>query len=203
MTMTQDMQCQDGKQHQRGFTIQNILGCRVVFGQVPAREFATLVHGFSHNAVMDIELADRLGATFVLGEPAALDDLRQLDLPISEKRLAECKAAKARGLDALALWLRNGERGESSNAMAKRIFGLPTDASNKHPYDPADLRRCLGLLDATQAHDQVHLMSDVSPEWATLVSSWDELRDSLMEELANGRSAPKTYALMHDLLKGY
>ncbi len=201
--MTPDTLCLDGNQPQRGYTIQNILGCRVVFGSVPAREFSTIVHGFSHNAVMDIDLADRLGATFVLGEPAALDDLRQLELPISEKRLTECKAAKARGLDALALWLRNGERGESSNAMAKRIFGLPTDASNQHPYDPADLRRCLGLLDATHAHDHVHLMRDVSPAWATLVSSWDKLRDSLMEELANGKSAPKTYALMHELLKSH
>lgn len=172
-----------------GFIIKNICGCRIVFGQVPASEFSMLTHGFSKKAKMDINIADKIGALFVIGEPDDLEELRQMDLPVSEKRQADYQAASQLGLPKVASWLRDGERGASSNAMCKRIFGIPADAGANHPHDPADLRRCLMFLDATDAHDKVALMSGVSGEWQHLVSRWDELVVLFEEEVAGDMAA--------------
>lgn len=185
-----------------GFTIKNICACRIVCGSVPMSEVAMLTHGFSKKALMDIDLANRIGATFVIGEPDDLEALRQMDLPVSDERRSESHAAAENGLEKVAAWLANGERGSSSNAMCKRIFGIPESAGKSHPYDPADLRRCLLFLDATDAHDKVSFMLDVSEEWGRLVPRWDELVALFKKEYAKGKSAPRTYALMKEILKG-
>lgn len=47
-------------------------------------------------------------------------------------------------------WLRTGERGLSSEAIAEQMSGLPVGQGygfSNHPSDPADLRRCRLLLD--------------------------------------------------------
>jgi hypothetical protein len=178
-----------------GFTIKTTCGCRIVFGEIPASQFAMLTHGFSKNALMATDIADRIGAVCVIGEPADLDELRKLDLPVSEKRHRDYLAAHKLGLNDVAMWLRTGERGLSSNAMCKRIFGVPADADSSHPRDPDDLRRCLLFLDAAKAHDKVSMMADVSPEWGHLVSKWNVIVETFRAE-AGGRSAPKTYALL-------
>ena len=192
---------QAGVGHQAGFTIKNICGCRLVFGQMPMSEVGMLTHGFSKKALMATDIADRIGALFVIGEPDDLEELRSMDLPVSEKRQADYQAASQLGLPKVASWLRDGERGASSNAMCKRIFGIPVDAGSDYPHDPDDLRRCLLFLDATDAHDKVDLMSGVSDEWQRLVSRWDELVVLFEEEVAGGsKSAPATYALMKEVL---
>lgn len=178
------------------FTIKVIERCRIVFGQIPVSEIAMLSHGFSKKALIALDIADRIGASLVIGEPNDLDKLRQADLPVSEKRQADYVAANGLGLPQVALWLRNGSRGASSNAMCKRMFGLPTDGRTDHPHDPSDLMRCLQFLDETQAHAKLAMMADVSPEWASLVVRWDGLVAMLREELAVGTSAPKTLAAM-------
>lgn len=184
-----------------GFTIKNICGCRIVYGPVPMSEVAMLTHGFGEKALMDMDLASRIGATLVIGEPDDLEDLRQMDLPISDERRGDSHAASLIGLDKVASWLADGERGRSSNAMCKRIFGIPKNADNSHPYDAADLRRCLLFLDATDARDKVSLMSGVSEQWGHLVARWDELTAIFESEYATGNRAPQTYALMKEILK--
>lgn len=184
-----------------GYTIKSIYGCRIVFGSVPMADFAMLSHGFSKKALVAADIADRIGATLVIGEPADLDELRKLDLQVSEKRQRDCAQAVRLGLHDVAMWLRTGERGASSNAMCKRIFAIPDDAGADHPYDPDDLRRCLQFLCATDAHDKVSLMADVSPEWGRLVSNWTEITAAFEAESANGKQAPKTYALIKDAIK--
>lgn len=181
-----------------GFTVKLVHGCRIVFGAVPASEFAMLTHGFSRKALMATDIADRIGASFVIGEPGDLEELRKLDLPVSEKRHADYLAAHQRGLYDVAMWLRIGERGSSSNAMCKRLFGVPADAGTSHPHDPDELRRCLLFLDAAQAHDRVSDMADVSPEWRRLVGSWTEIVAAFRFEMSAGKQAPKTYALMRE-----
>jgi hypothetical protein len=188
------MQLGIGPDH--GFTVKTMGGCRLVFGPVPASEFAMLTHGFSKKALMATDIADLIGASFVIGEPADLDDLRKQDLPVSEKRHSDYLAAHAIGLDKVAMWLRKGERGRSSDAMCKRLFGVPASAGTEHPHDPDDLHRCMLFVDAAEAHDQVPLMADVSPAWRKLVATWDQLVQVLREEMKTGTSAPKTYALM-------
>lgn len=183
-----------------GFTIKTICGCRVVYGAVPISEFQMLSHGFSKKALMAMDIADLIGATYVIGEPAALDELRKLDLPVSAKRHADYLAAANRGLNAVAMWLRRGERGLSSNALCKAIFGVPSNAGTEHPYDPDDLRRCMQFLEASGAHDQLQKMAGVSLEWSRLVSRWADLTALFARETATGKKAPKTYALMQELL---
>lgn len=185
-----------------GFTIKNICGCRIIFGQVPASEIGMLTHGMSKKALMDTDIANKIGALFVIGEPDDLEELRKMDLPVSQERHADYLDASRLGLHKVASWLRTGERGLSSNAMCKRIFGIPRAADSDYPHDPGDLRRCLLFLDATEAHDKVHLMSDVSEVWQRLVPRWDELIATLKAEMAEGKSAPKTYSLMKAIRSG-
>lgn len=190
-----------GNGEQSRFTVQNICGCRIVYGSIPASEMGMLTHGFSKNALMAVDIADRIGAVFVIGEPDDLEELRQMNLPISDKRRADHLAASQLDLPKVASWLADGERGASSNAMCKRIFGIPASAGADHPHDPADLRRCLLFLDATEAHDKISLMSDVSEQWGRLVARWGELVPVFREEFAAGKSAPRTYAMMKEILR--
>ncbi len=199
--MSGDIKLQAGA-HFSGFEIRNVGGCRLVFGPVPLREIGMLMHGFSDKAVMATDIADLIGAAFVIGEPDDIKRLREMDLPVSEKRHADYLAAAEMGLHRVAAWLRRGQRGASSNAMCKRIFGVPVDAGVSHPHDPDDLRRCLLFLDAAEAHDKVALMADVSPQWASLAGRWADLVALFREEVAAGSSAPKTYELMKELLNG-
>lgn len=200
--MSDGFAMQLGSGQNAGFTIKNVCGCRIVFGQVPASEIGMLTHGFSKKALMATDIADKIGALFVIGEPADLEELRKMKLPISEKRHADSLEASRLGLTKVASWLRDGERGLSSNAMCKQIFGVPVGAGVNHPHDPADLRRCLAFLDATEAHDKVSLMADASEEWTRLVCRWDELLAVFRKEMAEGKSAPKTYSLMEAILGG-
>lgn len=184
-----------------GFTIKSLGGCRIVFGTVPVSDFGMLTAGFSDKAQIAIDLADLMGATLVIGEPADLDALRKRDLPVSAKRQGDASVADARGLPKVAAWLRTGSRGSSSNAMCKRLFGVPENGGTEHPHDPSDLLRCVQFLDATEAHDRLHLMSGVSPQWDFLVWRWSEITNLLAEEMETGNSAPKTYAAMNALLR--
>lgn len=182
-----------------GFIIKSICGCRIVYGSVPISEFSMLTHGFSKKALMAADIADRIGAKLVIGEPDDLEALRKLDLPVSEKRHRDYQIAIQMGLPDVAMWLRTGERGASSNAMCKRIFNIPLDAGNDHPHDPDDLRRCLLFLDASRAHDKVQTMSGVSPEWDRLVPVWDQLVSTFNEEMRAGGTAQMTYKLLQQI----
>jgi hypothetical protein len=184
-----------------GFTVKSISGCRLVFGSVPLSDLGMITHGFGKKALMDVDLADLIGATYVIGMSADLEKLRRLDLPVSAKRHRDYLAAEGRGLNAVATWLRTGERGKSSNAMCQRIFELPLEADSSHPHDPADLRRCLQMLDATNAHDRVPMVADLSPEWGRLVGAWDRLVAVFSEERHASTSAPLTYQMMQELLR--
>ena len=179
-----------------GFTVRALAGCRIVYGLIPLSEFVMLKQGFSQNALIDPDLADRIGATCVIGEPPDLDALRGLDLPVSAKRMGDARSAQQMGLDDVARWLRTGERGASSNAMCKRLFGVPADAGTSHPRDPDDLRRCLLFLDSVHAHDRVPMMAGVSAEWDRLVAAWGRIAGTFYQEMKDGKSAPRTRALM-------
>ncbi|TXG96117.1 MAG: hypothetical protein E6R08_10110 [Nevskiaceae bacterium] len=76
-------------------------------------------------------------------------------------------------------WLATGNRGRSSEAMCRAIFGVPVDGDGsgwRHPLDADDFRRCLGFLKAVpEARKQLVLIADKSPTWASLVEHWGEL----------------------------
>jgi hypothetical protein len=160
-----------------------------------------LAHGFSKRALMDMDIADRIGATLVIGEPQALAALKKLSLPLSPERTAAAAAAEHQGLTPLAEWFRSGEHGRSSKAMAKRIFGLPRNAGEDTPRDASDLRRCLQFVEATQCADRVELMRDVSPQWNRLASGWADLTARFNADARQGVGFAQTEALLEQLLR--
>lgn len=105
-------------------------------------------------------------------------------------------------------WLAHGEVGFSSKAMAMWLaFDTVPREPHCHPHDPSDFDRCLKLLDAAPwLRENLHKMARLGHEWAALVSRWDEIEASHLDEVGLGwtkaRSAPKTYALMREIIDG-
>lgn len=106
-------------------------------------------------------------------------------------------------------WLANGEVGVSSKSMAMWLaFGKRTGGPfGSHPSDPSDMERCLKLLTAAPGlRKSLAKMAGLSKEWAALVARWDEIEAMLMDEIGLGwtkaKRAPKTYALMQEVING-
>lgn len=104
--------------------------------------------------------------------------------------------------DSAIEWLRNGERGSSSETIFYCLTQLPIKRwSSTYPSDPDDLRRCRLLLDTVpEFRARLGEMAQVSQQWAALVAHWDELC-ALMDEEAPSGQCPKTYARMIQLRK--
>lgn len=110
-------------------------------------------------------------------------------------------------ITSLTMWLAIGERGLSSEAIALTTLGLrPSGRRASWPLDPADLRRCLLLLEAVPETRQKGLLvlAGRCPRWAALVKAWDRLSETLRSELGEALpsrgSAPRTYGLMREVL---
>lgn len=107
-------------------------------------------------------------------------------------------------------WLARGERGISSEAIVTHCLGVDCTKRHvwwsNHPLDPADLRRCLLLLDTVpEARAELHRIASVSRAWRSLYENWDELESLLREEIGEDLpfrnwSAPRTYSRMRELL---
>jgi hypothetical protein len=109
-------------------------------------------------------------------------------------------------------WLRFGERGISSEAIASRLSGIPIAGDlNKgwnYPHDAGDFRRCELLLRAVpEAREHLHLMAEEGPEWAALVAAWGELVELLESEVPDAFAARHrggrtrgTYERMREIL---
>ncbi len=110
-------------------------------------------------------------------------------------------------ITSITMWLAVGERGLSSEAIALTTLGLrPTGRRASWPLDPADLRRCLLLLEAVPEtrENGLLVLAKRCPRWAALVKVWDRLSETLRSETGENLpprgSAPKTYALMQEAL---
>ena len=106
-------------------------------------------------------------------------------------------------------WLANGEIGVSSKCMAMWLaFGKRTQAAfGAHPHDPSDMDRCLKLLwRAPGLRKRLPKMAELDKTWAALVARWDEIEAMQMDEIGlnwtKAKSAPKTYALMREVIDG-
>ncbi|WAK04334.1 hypothetical protein [Methylobacter sp. YRD-M1] len=190
-----------------GYRIQKIENCRIVTGHVPLSDMEMLIQGFSDQAVMATDIASRIGATFVIGEPEDIERLRLCDLPISDQRLRDAEQARKAGLpETVIQWLLTGERGLSSDALCKAYFGLPERAGTDHPLDPGDLRRCLLFLQAVDEPNQWRFdqLQDLSQAWLLLSCHWTELVACFEQECAQStnNTAPETYALIQKIIKG-
>lgn len=98
-------------------------------------------------------------------------------------------------------WLQSRDTGISSEAIVTFMNGVtPNRIGGTHPHDPADLGRCIRMLEKFPEYRmRLHEMSEVSEVWAQLVANWDELETLYREELPL-RNASKTYDRMHELI---
>lgn len=104
-------------------------------------------------------------------------------------------------------WLATNETGMSSETIAFAALGSPREITS-YPHDPADLRRCIVLLDKVPEAAQVlPNLASTSPEWEGLVRNWPTLTKMLRVEIGDdlpcyGWSAPKTYKAMKRAMSG-
>jgi len=59
------------------YTVCTVSGCRIVHGEIPASDVILLSAAYSPRALVDGELAEKMGATLVIGEPEQLAELRE------------------------------------------------------------------------------------------------------------------------------
>lgn len=104
----------------------------------------------------------------------------------------------------LAVWFAAGDTGISSETMALWLSArVGNDRWGRStPSDPADLGRCLRLLEAIpEWKPRMVEMVECSPQWAHMMTYWDEIAASMADEVgidwSKAQSAPLTYDLMH------
>ena len=115
-------------------------------------------------------------------------------------------------IDSFNSWLRDGERGLSSEAIVQRLTGVPLSGrfhnGTNYPHDPADFRRCEMLLRAVpESRPLLGLMGDVSATWKGFVDAWDELvalgqceaPDIFTRNPSHGGRAPQMFARMQEI----
>ena len=178
-------------------------GCTIMRGSVPIAHFAALAKTGSRDDVIDVDLARRLDASFVFGHPRDLVELGKNAPAVKLPAAAAKLSAEARA------WLETGERGASSEALFDATLDCtvavgPGGNKRAHPHDPADLLRCIKMLDAVpEARASLFLAAELSPEWSRLVDHWAVFSEMRKREICapknNGR-APETYALKQSIL---
>lgn len=105
-------------------------------------------------------------------------------------------------------WLANGRRGTSSNTIFTHLTGVNAldGFGGSHPHDPADLCRCIRLLEACpELWERFDQMATVTPVWARLVTHWHELAQMLDAEIPGWRNgthgmASRTYKRMKEII---
>lgn len=96
-------------------------------------------------------------------------------------------------------WLAGRDTGLSSKAIASHMTCGWCDGTYP-PADPADLGRCLRLLERFPEWKARMPEMAKYKDWKNLIARWDEVAQSMADEVgidwSKGRSAPKTYDLM-------
>jgi hypothetical protein len=161
-----------------------------------------------------IDLFAAISAEIDRQYPGARANPRQYNAIIAAANAIVAEFARdhepARPGSGLRAWLHSDDTGLSSLAMARRLAPLAglgesvpgprfPDDRDARPHDPADLGRCVRLLEAVpELRPHLPAMAGVSREWAALVGAWDELEALYREELPTGRG-PRCYARMREL----
>ena len=109
----------------------------------------------------------------------------------------------------LLKWYCTGERGMSSEAIARTAAGHPlgNGKDSRCPYDAADLRRCVLLLrEVPEAFEHgVLVLASKYDKWAALAANWTQLERTLTGEIGQDLNlrvrTPRTYKLMRGLLE--
>ena len=101
--------------------------------------------------------------------------------------------------DKIITWLFDGDVGCSSKAMAGAMIGVGDEMMT--PSDPADLNRCLMLLEAVpEIRENMDKVAAISDQWKALVVHWEEIEKCFLDEVgfnwSKGGLATQTYELM-------
>lgn len=192
------------------YRVRHQAGCILIFGDVPADAFITLAKLAHRRAVMCPDLARMAGATLAFGLRSDIDALtKELKPDVIAATKSRYDLLKVKVLSPAEIeWLAAGERGASSDALFQHLTEvdvLPHQrTTTHHPHDPADLRRCLLLLEkCPELAERFSQMRSVSKEWASLVDVWPKLRAEFESEAPNWRDpksswrATKTFNLMN------
>ena len=102
---------------------------------------------------------------------------------------------------ALSAWFMGDDTGSSSKSLAREYAGEGPEATwgIGYPSDPADLGRCLRLIERIPGvRAAVDTLAVKSRYWKVLAPEWDRLAALYASETDAGR--PKTYAAMRKLL---
>lgn len=192
------------------------MSTRVVlgYGPQPINFFVEAARLLSTAAAVDTDVARMAGATFAVGEPEALAELRKrLEPGALERAALDCATSFGRlpeGLSPGAIkWMAVGERGASSEALFTWLSGVNITrgsmdgvAHTDHPRDPADFRRCRLMLEACpELAAQLNEAAGMSLEWSVLIQLWGTICDTMDAEApdwreATSQPAPNTYQLI-------
>jgi hypothetical protein len=94
--------------------------------------------------------------------------------------------------------------GASSRAICKAaIYGVKDNQDYFHPSDLSDFARCVICL--KEIGIGIDVMAGASRQWDSLISNWDILLESLIDEagpdwLDSCAETPKSYALMREIV---
>lgn len=162
-------------------------GCRIVYGPMPLTEFLALLRQASDHEVLHAGTARVLGATAVIGLPAALARLRRRETPLAVERMRAQLGRAALRLDPDAVrWLAAGEHGPASLAL----FVLLTGVRPRHyrgsmradlPRDANAFRRCRLLVEEVPSLRQAlgvlaqRVYEPGVAEWAAIAEAWDDI----------------------------
>lgn len=96
----------------------------------------------------------------------------------------------------LTRWHQSGDTGVSSKAIARALAGEHLDAFPRPPQDPADVGRCVRLLDlaAENGEDWRARLDEVGarvPAWRPLLPHWELIEASYLEQLAHETAHPR------------
>lgn len=133
-----------------------------------------LMRGGGRHDVLDIALANRIGAILAFGSATDLAVFRKTNPPAGPVVLAEIARAKSFVLSEAAIaWLDGYDRGASSNALFAvacfplKILDLHGPALIAAPHDDADFGRCQRLMQLVpEVASGMHKAAGLSPEWA-------------------------------------
>jgi hypothetical protein len=107
-------------------------------------------------------------------------------------------------LTKIVKWATGRDTGLSSCAILSHMVTGECDGS--YPYDPADLGRCLRLLDLfPEWEGRIGEMGVYGPVWRRYAKSWAQMRKSMEDEVgvdwSKAKAAPATYELMKKIEK--
>ena len=105
-------------------------------------------------------------------------------------------------------WLASGQSGLSSEVMAFTAVDIEQVGKftlYHYPLDPADLNRCIMLVDTIpEIREHFPKIASLSPRWKAIIDNWDELTATFLLEAGfnwiKSHRAPQTYLRMKQLL---